>query len=173
MKDKMGLQGVYRVQCFDKDGNLKWEDVVHNLVTTVGQNLTLDTLLAGSAYSVTGPYMGLVSSTSFSAYAAGDTMASHAGWLEAGNAHAPTYSGTRGTAAFSAASAGAKTTSAAVVFSITGSGTVKGLFIVLGTGAVNTIDNTSGTLLSVGAFSGGDKVVGSGDTINASYTLSG
>ena len=31
----MKAGGVYTVQCFDKDGNLKWEDQSHNLVVIV------------------------------------------------------------------------------------------------------------------------------------------
>jgi len=116
--------------------------------------------------------MGLISSTSFTAVAAADTMTSHAGWLEAGNANAPTYSGTRKTAVWAAASAGAIALSAALSFAITGTGTVIGAFLTYGTGALNTVDNTAGTLYSAGAFSGGSKVVGNGDTLNVSYTAS-
>lgn len=166
------LRGRFAFECLDRLGRLKWSDVIENTVVTVGKNLALDTLLAGSAYSVTGPFMGLISSTSFSAIAAADTMASHSGWLEAGNANAPTYTAPRKTVAFSAASGGTKSSSSASSFAITGTGTVKGAFIVLGTGAVSTIDNTSGVLLSAGLFSGGDKAVGNGDTLNASYSLS-
>lgn len=164
--------GVYIVECRDKNGKLKWKDEIKNLVTTVGKNLALDTLLAGSAYTTTGPYMGLISSVSYSAVAAGDTMASHAGWTEAGNANAPTYSGTRKTAVFSAASAGAKALSASLSFAITGTGTVKGCFLVLGSGASNTVDNTGGVLYSAGLFTGGDKAVVNTDTLNVSYTAS-
>ncbi len=171
--ETLGLRGVYTAECYGADGVLKWSDTFKNTVVTVGQNLSLDTILGGSAYTVTGPFMGLISSTSFTAIAAADTMASHGGWLEAGNAHAPTYSGTRTTAAFSAAAAGAKATSASQVFNITGSGTVKGAFMVFGTGAVNTIDDTNGTLLSAGLFSGGDKIVANGDVVKVNYTLSG
>jgi hypothetical protein len=172
MTEKAEAHGKFFAQCFDKDGNLKWEDYIDNVVTTVGKNLALDTYLAGSGYTVVGPFMGLISSTSFSAVAAGDTMASHAGWLEAGNANTPTYTAPRKTAAWSAASAGSKALSAALSFAITGSGTVKGCFLVFGTGAVSTIDNTSGTLYSAGLFTGGDKVVANTDTLNVSYTAS-
>jgi len=170
--EKAEAHGRFVVQCFDKNGKLKWEDTADNVVTTVGKNLALDTYLAGAGYSVTGPFMGLISSVSFTAVAAADTMASHAGWTEAGVTNAPTYTAPRKTAAWSAASAGSKALSAALAFAITGSGTIKGCFLVYGTGAVSTIDNTSGTLYSAGLFTGGDKVVVNTDTVNVSYTTS-
>jgi hypothetical protein len=164
--------GRYEIECIGADGRLKWREVIDNVVQTVGKNLALDTFLAGSAYTVTGPYMGLISSTSYSAVAAGDTMASHAGWLEAGGANTPTYSGNRKTAVWSAASAGSKALSAALSFAITGIGTVKGAFLVYGSGASNTKDNTGGTLWSAGTFTTGDKAVVSGDTLNVNYSTS-
>lgn len=172
MLEQTKAEGIYEAVCIGPDGKEKWRDTIINTVVTVGKNLALDTYLAGSSYTVVGPFMGLISSVSFSAIAAADTMSSHAGWTEAGNANAPTYSGTRKTAAWSAASGGSKALSAALSFAITGTGTVKGAFLVYGSGAVNTIDNTSGTLYSAGLFSGGDKTVGNGDTINVSYTAS-
>jgi hypothetical protein len=170
--ENAAAHGFFTVECWDKDGRLKWRDVIKNVVTTVGKNLALDTYLAGSAYTVVGPYLGLISSTSFSAVAAADTMSSHAGWLEAGGSNAPTYTGNRKTCAWSAASSGSKSLSAALSYAITGSGTVKGCFLVFGTGAVNTKDDTNGTLYSAGLFSGGDKVVANTDTLNVSYTAS-
>lgn len=164
--------GLYTVECIGADGKLKWTDTIENVVATVGKNLALDTYLAGAAYTVVGPFMGLISSTSYSAVAAADTMASHAGWLEAGVTNAPTYTIPRKTAAWSAASAGSKALSAALSFAITGTGTVKGCFLVYGTGAVSTIDNTSGVLYSAGLFTGGDKAVVNTDTLNISYTAS-
>jgi hypothetical protein len=164
--------GRYEVECIGADGKLKWREVIDNVVQTVGKNLALDTFLAGAAYTVTGPFMGLISSASYSAVAAGDTMASHAGWLEAGGANAPTYSGNRKTAVWSAASAGSKALSAALSFAITSSGTVKGAFLVFGSGAVNTKDSTAGTLWSAGTFTTGDKAVVNGDTLNCNYSSS-
>ena len=164
--------GRYEIECIGADGLLKWRDTIENVVATVGKNLALDTFLAGSAYTVTGPFMSLISSTSYSAVSASDTMASHAGWLEAGGANAPTYSGNRKTAAWSAASAGAKALSAALSFAITSSGTVKGAFLCYGSGAVNTKDNTAGTLWSAGTFTTGDKAVVNGDTLNVNYSTS-
>jgi hypothetical protein len=168
VSEQMEAHGVYTVECRDKDGNLKWSETFDNLVTTVGKNDCLDKYLAGSAYTAAF-YMGLISSVSYSAIAAGDTMASHSGWTEAGATNAPTYSqGARPTTAWSSASAGAKALSSALAFSITSTGTIKGCFLT----TVATKDGTTGTLLSAGLFTGGDKVVANGDTINASYTLS-
>jgi len=109
---------------------------------------------------------------SYTAVAAGDTMASHVGWLEAGSANAPTYTGNRKTAVWSAASAGGKALSAALSFAITSTGTVKGAFLVFGTGAVATKDDTGGVLWSAGTFSTGDKAVVNGDTLNVAFSTS-
>jgi hypothetical protein len=164
--------GRYEVECIGADGQLKWRDTIENIVCTVGKNLMLDTAFAGAAYTVTGPYMGLISSTSYSAVAAGDTMTSHAGWLEAGGTNAPTYSGNRKTAVWSAASAGSVALSAALSFAITGTGTVKGAFLCYGSGASATKDNTGGVLWSAGTFTTGDKAVVNGDTLNCNYSSS-
>jgi hypothetical protein len=164
--------GRYEIECIGADGKLKWREIIDNVVATVGKNLALDSFLAGAAYTVTGPYMGLISSISYTGVAAGDTMASHSGWLEAGGANAPTYSGNRKTAVWSAASAGAKALSAALSFSITSSGTAKGAFLVYGSSAVNTKDDSNGTLWSAGTFTTGDKAVVNGDTLNVNYSTS-
>lgn len=169
--ERANLVGVFTLEHW-RDGVLIHKEDFLNTVVTVGKNLALDTFLAGAAYTVTGPFMGLISSVGYSAISAADTMASHAGWTEAGNANAPTYTAPRKTAAWDAAAAGAKALSAALSFAITGTGTVKGAFMVYGTGAVSTIDNTSGTLLSAGLFSGGDRAVVNADVLNISYTLS-
>ena len=170
--EKAEAHGRYEIECFDADGKLKWREIIDNVVQTVGKNLALDSFLAGSAYTVVGPFMGLISSVSYTAVAAADTMTSHAGWLEAGGTNAPTYSGNRRTAVWSAATAGAKAVSPALSFAITSSGTVKGAFLCYGSGAVNTKDNTGGTLWSAGTFSTGDKAVVNGDTLNVNYSTS-
>lgn len=148
---------------------VKWEDTVQNLVATGGKNDALDKYLAGSAYTATW-FLGLITLTSYTAVAATDTMASHAGWLEAGGTNAPIYSqGARPTAAWSAASAGAKALSAALAFTIaTTGGTIKGCFLT----SVATKDGTTGILYSAGLFTGGDKIVNVTDVLNVSYTAS-
>lgn len=165
-------EGRFTFECHDADGNLLWSETIPNTVTTAGKNYALDTYLAGSGFTVVGPFMGLISSVSYSAIAAADTMASHAGWTEAGITNAPTYSGGRKTCAWSAASAGSKALSAGLVFTFTGAGTVKGAFIALSTGAVSTVDSTAGTLYSAALFSGGDQIVANTNTLTVSYTAS-
>lgn len=173
--EQVGIEGRYVAQCFDKDGNLKWEDTIDNLVVAAGKQLMLDTLLSGSGYSAT-VYMGLVSGASSPTYSASDTQGSHSGWLESGLANAPTYSGNRKTVTFNAAtSAGStpsnvttKAASTTVAFTFTGSGTVAGCFININGSA--TIDNTTGTLYSAGSFTGGNKIVASTDQLNVTYS---
>lgn len=169
--ERVEAKGIYQIECIGADGKLKWQERAENLVTTVGKNEVLDKALAGSSYTVTGPYLGLISSTSYSAVATSDTMSSHGGWTEAGSANAPTYSGNRKTAVWAGASSGSKGLAAPLSFAITSSGTVKGCFMVLGSAATNTVDGTVGILLSAGLFTGGDKAVANGDTLNVSYSL--
>jgi hypothetical protein len=158
----------YDVECYGADGVLKWRESFWNTVTTVGKNDILDKYFAGSAYTAAW-LCGLISSVSYSAIVAADTMASHAGWTEAGATNAPAYSqSTRPSIAFSAASGGSKSSSAACVYSITSGGTVKGAFITTN----STKDATTGTLYSAGLFTGGDRVVINGDTLNVSLTVS-
>src|SRR5689334_17040091 len=162
--DEMEVVGHYEAICYGPDGEEKWRESFDNLVTTVGKNLLLDKILGNAAAGAV--VMGLKGSGSA---VAGDTQASHAGWSEVGGANAPTYSGNRPAPSFSAASAGSKSTSAAVAFSITGSGTVAGAFINIGGSA--TKDDTTATLFSAGDFAVA-RSVGNGDTINVTYTLS-
>lgn len=143
-------QGVFSVECYDQNGNLKWTDTFHNVVTTVGKNLALDSYLGsngGSAPGGTGPYMGLINASGFTAVSVNDTMGSHIGWSEY-----TSYTGTRKTCLFNSASAGSKALSVALQFLSTAVATIQGAFIVYGPSASATLGNTSGTLYSAGAF---------------------
>ena len=165
-------EGVYTFKCFDREGgSLLWEETIDNVVCTLGKNLMLQSSLTGSAYTVVGPYMGLISSVTFSAVSAADTMASHAGWKEAGSTYAPTFAA-RIAPSFGTASAGAIGTSTPVSYTMTGAGTIEGAFITYGTGAVVTLMDTAGVLLSAGTFTGGAQPVNSGNVVQVTYSLS-
>jgi hypothetical protein len=161
--------GVYEIICYGRDGEEKWRDSAENTVVTVGKNLALGSYLGvsgGSAPGGSGPYMGLIGSSGYTSTSASDTMTSHAGWTES------TVIAARLAPTWASASGGSLSTASAVSFSITGTDTIEGCFIVFGSGASTTVSNTSGTLYSAGTFTGGSKSVGSGDTLNVSYTAS-
>lgn len=155
--------GVYTVECVAADGTVRWRDTVHNLVTTAGKNDLLDKYMAGSAYTAAW-YLGLIGSTSYTTGpAAGDTSASHGGWAED-----VTYSNsTRPAVSWNAAASGSKA-STATAFTVSGTATIKGAFLI----SNSTKSGTTGTLYSAGLFSGGDKAVANGDTLNVTYTAS-
>jgi hypothetical protein len=173
--ETVGIAGYYHVECRDAAGNLKWTEEFPNLVNAIGKQLMLDTLMKGSSYSVTGPYLGLISGST-ATFTAADTMTSHAGWTEFTN-YTVGGSAVRGTAVFaSSTSSGTSpsnvTTSAAsaITYTITGTGgTVGGCFLTLGSGASSTQSNTGGTLYSAGNFSTA-KVTTAGDTVSVTYS---
>lgn len=164
----IGLEGTYTAECYDSNGVLKWSDVIENLTTNVGRQSMVNAYFTNAG---AGTFVMGLKGTGTAAYT--DTQASHGTWLEVGGANAPTYSGTRKTPSFGSATnanPSVLSTSSAVVFTMTGSGTVAGAFINVG--GSSTIDNTTGVLFSAGDFTAGSKTVTSGDTINVTYTLS-
>lgn len=162
-------EGVYVIQCFDSEGNLKWDDRIENLIVNTGKNWMLDNALNASATSATNVYMGLVNGGTTPTIVATDTMASHSGWTEL---NISASSGARQSVSFNSAATGAKSSTSAVAWSITSAGTVAGCFIALGSTAVTTNGSTAGTLFSAGTFTGGNRVVANGDTLNVSYSVS-
>ena len=158
--------GVFHVQCFDKDGNLKWETSEHNLVVNQGLQDMNTQYFKGSTYSAAF-YLGLVTGPgSGTTFAAADTLASKA-WTEFTN-----YSGSRKAVTFGTATTADPsviTNSASPSsFTISGAGgTVAGAFLC------TVASGTSGVLFSESDFqSPGDRVVISGDTLNVTYTFS-
>jgi len=169
----MGVDGHYHVVCRDKEGNVKWEEEFPNLVVAVGKQLMLDTLLKGSAYTVVGPFLGLIGNST--TFAADDTMASHT-WTEFTN-YTVGGSAVRGTAVFGSSTSSGTTpsnvttsTASAITYTITGAGgTVYGCFLVTGSGAVSTQGSTAGVLYSEGNFATA-KTTTAGDTVSVTYS---
>ena len=156
----INLSQVYQVECFDKNGNLKWDETFENLVVTAGRNQYLDaTLKTGDASPAW--YVGLKDTGT---PVAGDTMASHGSWVTItpySNATNPAY--TPGTIA-----AGSVDNDASkAVFNINATDTVFGAFLC----DVNTKGGATGTLLGAGDFASSRAVL-DGDTLNVTVTCS-
>ena len=164
--ERVAAGGVFTVECRDSSGNLKWTDSFHNLVVNQGLQDMNSKYFSGSGYTAAW-YLGLVTGPgSGTTFAAGDTLASHAGWTENTN-----YSGTRKAVTFGTATTADPsviTNSAAPsVFTMTANGqTIAGAFLC------SVTSGTSGVLFSAGDFTGGDKSVDSGDTLSVTYQFS-
>jgi glycine cleavage system H lipoate-binding protein len=162
MKSMIEASGHFHVECVNPDGSIAWVDDIHNMATTVGLNHMLSTEL-GAGTQVTAWYLGLISNTGFSALAAGDTMAAHAGWVENqsyAEAARPTW--TPGTAA-----SGSITNPSVIAFTINASGqSIYGFFLT----SVSTKGGTTGTLFSTGALSAVQSPV-NGQVLNVTYTI--
>lgn len=154
--------GHWRVTCRDKNGNIKWEDTIENIVVNAGLNHLLDVTLS-AATQVTSWFVGLTDGTP--TVAAGDTMASHAGWTEV-----TAYSeSTREAWADGGVSSQSVSNSASVAtFTINAdTTTVGGAFLV----SNSTKGGTTGTLYAAGAFSTGDKSLDTSDTLDVTATF--
>lgn len=158
----------------------KWLDAWRNTVITEGKNAALTHFLKGSSYTAS-QVLGLIEDTGYSAIAAGNTAANITavgggsptnGWNEAPSSTCAT----RGTPSFGTASSGSLATSSAVAMSIIATDTIKGAFLLCrsaaGTAPTSTVGNTSGAIYSAGLFTGGDRAVVNGDTLNVSGTWS-
>ena len=173
--ETVGIEGYWKAECRDANGNLKWSEEFPNLVVAVGKQLMVDTLMRGSSYSVTGPYLGLTNASLTPA--ATDTMTTLVGGGKEFTAYTVGGSAVRGTAVFAASTSTGSTpsnvtssTASSITYTITGSGgTIYGCFLVLGTGAVSTQSNTGGTLYSEGNFSVA-KTTTAGDTVSVTYS---
>ena len=162
--EQVGAGGVYTVECVAPDGTVKWTDTFPNLVMNEGVQYMNTQTFKGASYTAAW-YLGLVTGPgSGTTFAATDTLASHS-WTEsvayAGSRKAVTF-GTATTANPSVISNSASPAS----FVMNATVTIAGAFLT------NVSSGTSGILFSAGDFTGGDKFVDSGDTLNVTYTFS-
>lgn len=136
-----------------------------NGITDVGMHYALEVGFRSDAMSPVAQlapwYAGLINNSGYSAVAAGDTAASHAGWAESSG-----YTETdRQTLAFGAAATRAIT--ASVSFSINTSVTIRGIFVI----SDDTKAGTTGTLFSTALFGSPPSLV-NGNVLTANYSLS-
>jgi hypothetical protein len=159
IKNKVEISHKYLFECFDKDGNLKWQEGFENIVVTAGLNKYLDATLK-TGLTTPAWYVGLKNTT---AAVAADTMSSK-GWSEV-TAYSESVRQTYTPGTISGGSvdnSGSKAT-----FSINGSATIGGAFLADN----STKGGTTGTLLGAGEFSSSRSVI-SGDTVRVTLTCS-
>lgn len=159
-KNNAQISQHYEVECFDKNGKLKWKDEFDNIVVTTGRNKYLDATLKTG---LTTPlwYVGLKDAV---AAVAGDTMASHAGWATL----VPYSNATNPSLTVGAIAAGACDNSASkAVFNINATATVGGAFV----SDNSAKGGTTGILLGAGEFATARPVL-SGDTLNVTVSFS-
>jgi len=158
--------GVFHVECFDKDGNLKWKTSEHNLVVNEGLQDMNTQYFNGSTYTAAF-YLGLITGPgSGTTFAAADTLASKA-WTEYTD-----YSGSRKAVTFGTATTAdpsvISNSASPSAFTISGAGGV-----IAGAFLCTVSSGTSGVLFSESDFqSPGDRTVVAGDTLNVTYTFS-
>jgi hypothetical protein len=170
LQSRAGAGGVFHFQCFDKDGNLKWEEKTHNLVVNQGlQNMNTQ-FFKGVSYSAAW-YIGLVNNSPTPSFSANDTLDSHGGWDEV----VPTvgYSGNRKAATFGTATTAdpsvISNSGSPAQFSMSTTVTVNGAFLCNAASGSLITD----VLFSVAAFqSPGNRSVVNGDTLNVTYQFS-
>lgn len=151
--------GFWEFVCRDKHGNIKWRETIKNLVVNQGLDDLLSVTLAGGTQDTTW-FVGLTDGTPTAA--AGDTLASHAGWVEVTD-----YSGTRKAFVPGAVSGqSVSNTASKASFTFTGDGVVVGGAFLCG-----VTSGTAGRLYSVGAFTGGDKTLDTDDVLEVATTL--
>ena len=165
--EKVKAGGVFTVQCFDKDGNFKWESKTPNLVVNVGLKDMNDKFFTGSSYTATW-FLGLYGSGATVNPLPSDTMASRA-WTEVTAYSQSTRPQCNFGAATTADPSVISNSAAVAVFSINGTTTVGGAFLT----SNNTKGGTTGILFSAADFQApGDRAVVSGDVLNLTYQFS-
>lgn len=140
---------------------LRDEWAFHNAAVTAGLNYLLDAGFRAQT-AVTTWYIGLIDNTGFSALAAADTMASHAGWSEF-----TSYSQTARPSwtISNAAASGSLASSSATSFTISADGTIRGMFLT----SLSTKSGATGTLWATATESAG-RAVANLQTLEVFYT---
>lgn len=167
-KNSALASGSYHVECRDSTGALKWELTTPNLVVNTGICYLCGAGLTGTT-PISAWYLGLYGAAATNNPAAGDTSASHPGWVEI----TPYADATRPICVFSAAtlanpSVATNTASKALIL-ISTAATVGGAFL----SSDSTKSGSSGILFSAADFgSPGDRTVVAGDILSLTYTFS-
>jgi len=161
---KLGVFGKFKVEHFDAEGKLldHWDvEYFPNGITNEGRDAILDVFFNdGVAIANNSWFCGLIDSSGYTALANADTIASHAGW----NEFTSYNEATRVALGTSSASGQVVTTPTPMTFNITGSGTLKGGFVI----SNNTKGGVTGTLWCTSLFPTAVPV-SNGDQLKVTY----
>lgn len=156
--DEVTPSGRYKFVLEDKDGNVKCEGEVDNLVVNQGKNHWLGVQFSAQT-QITTWYMGVVDNAGFTSEVAGDTLASHAGWNEFTG-----YSGSRPQWTAGTPSSQSVTNASQVQFTMTAGGSIHGIFVC------SVASGTSGVLWNTSDF-GSPVSINVGDVLKVTYTV--
>jgi hypothetical protein len=165
---KLGMIDYFDVTCVDPEGNLKWEERIHNLVTNEGLSHVIQVIFTGQDSAISNWYVGLKDT---GAPAATDDAATLGASPQAWTEYTEYDEATRQALTLANESGQSTNNSASVAAFTIGSPApdVYGVFVV--------DNNTKGgqspatVLYGVGDFSSA-KVVDPNDTLNVTVTLS-
>ena len=154
------LRGRFKIELL-RNGQKIHEQIVDNTIVNVGKNKALD-ILFGDDSKISNWYISLIQDGSYSAIAAADTMASHAGWAEfTGYDESSRPEWNPDAAASQSISNGT-----ARSFNINTGDTLKGIFIT----SDSVKAGISGTLWAATLFAS-DITVANGDELKITYTV--
>ncbi len=164
---QIGMIDYFDVQCLDADGNLKWEERIHNLVTNQGLSHVIQTIFTGQDTAIGTWYCGLKGTGAPAATDAAASLPTVGNWTEyedysEANRQTLTLANESGQATNNSASPASFTIASPA-------GDVYGVFVV----DSNNRGAASGAtvLYGVGDFAAA-KVVDPNDTLNVTVTLS-
>lgn len=162
LSERIAFKNPVKVQCFDKDGNLKWEEEVFNGIVDEGLHYLLDAGFNGGTQDTT-HYLGLIDNTGSPTFSNSDTLASNS-WTE----NTAYDESTRPAWNPDNAASRAVVNSTTVDFTMNASATINGIFVA----SNNVKGGTTGTLWATASFSSTASVVSS-DVLKVTYTVSG
>lgn len=157
---------VYRIECYKRNGKLRWKEEIPNVVFDVGKAHLLN--VGFNALAQDTWYVGLVDSSGFTGFVAGDTIASHGGWVEN-----TAYTGANRLTwtASGAATTGTIDNLPGVSFNFTTTETIRGAFLVGGTAGGGQIKGgVTGFLYGAAQF-GAPRSVFNGDILRVTVTM--
>lgn len=163
VSSSLGLGGIFLVECYDSEGNLRWRDTAKNIIPLLALNDVLNVYYAQGAQ--TGAfYIGMVDNVAFSAFSASDTMTSHPGWQE----NVATSNGSRPQWIPGTASGATMINPSFATITMNASAVIHGFFL----SSSNTLNGTAGNLTATAALTQ-NQSCNSGDVLKVQYQING